>query len=127
MARGRVVATDSTDERFMRGALELAARGLGETNPNPLVGCVVVRGGRVVGDGSHARAGGPHAEVMALAAAGKRARGSTLYVNLEPCAHHGRTPPCAPLVVGFGATWRRPGPSDETGPGSGTPIGGTRR
>jgi diaminohydroxyphosphoribosylaminopyrimidine deaminase/5-amino-6-(5-phosphoribosylamino)uracil reductase len=82
----------------MRRALALARRGLGETNPNPLVGCVVVRGGRVVGEGFHARAGGPHAEVVALGRAGSRARGATLYVNLEPCAHHGRTPPCAPLV-----------------------------
>lgn len=82
----------------MRRALELAARGLGETNPNPVVGCLVVRDGRVVGEGFHARAGGPHAEVVALRAAGERARGATLYVTLEPCAHHGRTPPCAPLV-----------------------------
>jgi diaminohydroxyphosphoribosylaminopyrimidine deaminase/5-amino-6-(5-phosphoribosylamino)uracil reductase len=86
------------DERLMRRALALAARGLGETNPNPAVGCVVARGGRVVGEGFHARAGGPHAEVVALGEAGARARGATLYVTLEPCAHHGRTPPCAPLV-----------------------------
>lgn len=82
----------------MRQALNLAERGLGETNPNPLVGAVVVREGRVVAEGFHARAGGPHAEVIALQRAGARARGATLYVNLEPCAHHGRTPPCAPLV-----------------------------
>lgn len=86
------------DEGFMRRALELAARGLGETNPNPVVGCLVVRDGRVVGEGFHARAGGPHAEVVALRAAGEHARGATLYVTLEPCAHHGLTPPCAPLV-----------------------------
>jgi diaminohydroxyphosphoribosylaminopyrimidine deaminase/5-amino-6-(5-phosphoribosylamino)uracil reductase len=83
---------------MMGRALALAARGLGETNPNPAVGCVVARGRRVVGEGFHARAGGAHAEVVALAEAGPRARGATLYVTLEPCAHHGRTPPCAPLV-----------------------------
>ena len=86
------------DVRWMRRALALAARGLGETNPNPVVGCLVVRGGRVVGEGFHARAGGPHAEVVALERAGARARRATLYVTLEPCAHFGRTPPCAPLV-----------------------------
>jgi diaminohydroxyphosphoribosylaminopyrimidine deaminase/5-amino-6-(5-phosphoribosylamino)uracil reductase len=89
---------EGRDELFMGRALALAARGLGETNPNPAVGCVVVRGGRVVGEGFHARAGGPHAEVAALREAGSRARGATLYVTLEPCAHQGRTPPCAPLV-----------------------------
>jgi len=86
----------------MRRALELAARGTGETNPNPLVGCVVARGGRIVGEGFHRRAGGPHAEVVALRAAGARARGASLYVTLEPCSHHGRTPPCAPLVLEAG-------------------------
>jgi diaminohydroxyphosphoribosylaminopyrimidine deaminase/5-amino-6-(5-phosphoribosylamino)uracil reductase len=100
---------------MMRRALALAARGLGETNPNPAVGCVVTRGGRVVGEGFHARAGGPHAEVVALREAGSRARGATLYVTLEPCAHHGRTPPCAPLVRESGvarvvAAVRDPGP-----------------
>jgi len=86
------------DVRWMRRALALAARGLGETNPNPVVGCVVAKGGRAVGEGFHARAGGPHAEVVALERAGVTARGATLYVTLEPCAHFGRTPPCAPLV-----------------------------
>ena len=86
----------------MRRALALAARGLGETNPNPAVGCVLVRGGRVVGEGYHRRAGEPHAEVVALRQAGARARGATAYVNLEPCAHQGRTPPCAPALVGAG-------------------------
>ena len=86
----------------MRQALELAARGLGETNPNPAVGCLLVRDGRVVGQGFHARAGEPHAEVLALRQAGQRARGATLYANLEPCAHLGRTGPCAPLVAEAG-------------------------
>ena len=86
------------DARMMRRALTLAVRGLGETSPNPAVGCVVTRGGRVVGEGWHRRAGSPHAEVEALRRAGARARGATLYVTLEPCAHEGRTPPCAPLV-----------------------------
>ncbi len=86
----------------MRRALLLAARGLGETNPNPVVGCVIVKDGRVVGEGYHARAGGPHAEVLALKRAGTAAKGATMYVTLEPCAHAGRTPPCAPLVAGSG-------------------------
>jgi diaminohydroxyphosphoribosylaminopyrimidine deaminase / 5-amino-6-(5-phosphoribosylamino)uracil reductase len=91
-------ADPAVDASMMRRALALAARGLGETSPNPAVGCVVARGPRVVGEGFHARAGGPHAEVVALRKAGPRARGATLYVTLEPCAHFGRTPPCAPLV-----------------------------
>lgn len=90
------------DARFLKRALALAARGRGETNPNPMVGCVVVKAGRIVGEGFHARAGGPHAEVVALAAAGPRARGATLYVTLEPCAHRGRTGPCATAVIAAG-------------------------
>jgi diaminohydroxyphosphoribosylaminopyrimidine deaminase/5-amino-6-(5-phosphoribosylamino)uracil reductase len=91
-----------TDEVFMRRALALAARARGLTSPNPMVGAVVVRDGEVVGEGFHARAGRPHAEAEALQAAGPRARGATLYVTLEPCNHHGRTPPCAPLVEAAG-------------------------
>ncbi len=106
----------AADEKWMARALALAARGAGETNPNPLVGCVVVKGGRRVGEGHHAWAGGPHAEVVALARAGERARGATLYVNLEPCSHFGRTPPCAPLVRDAGVrrvvvAMRDPNPS----------------
>jgi diaminohydroxyphosphoribosylaminopyrimidine deaminase / 5-amino-6-(5-phosphoribosylamino)uracil reductase len=85
-------------------ALELAERGRGTTHPNPVVGAVVVRAGEVVGQGWHERKGEPHAEVNALAAAGERARGSTLYVTLEPCAAWGSTPPCAQAVVDAGVT-----------------------
>src|SRR5512141_375189 len=88
---------------MMRRALALAARGLGETNPNPAVGCVVARGERVVGEGWHHRAGGAHAEVLALRQAGRLARGATVYLTLEPCAHFGRPPPCAPLLRDSGA------------------------
>ena len=83
-------------------AVELAERGRGSTYPNPLVGAVVVSGGEVVGEGWHARRGGPHAEVNALRAAGDRARGATLYVTLEPCTHHGTTPPCTDAIVAAG-------------------------
>ena len=83
-------------------ALGLAARGEGQTAPNPMVGAVLVRGGRVVGRGYHTRAGAPHAEAVALAQAGPRARGATLYVNLEPCCHFGRTPPCVDAILGAG-------------------------
>ena len=83
-------------------ALELAERGRGTTHPNPVVGAVVVREGEVVGEGWHERKGGPHAEVVALEAAGERARGATLYVTMEPCAHHGTTPPCTEAIVAAG-------------------------
>jgi diaminohydroxyphosphoribosylaminopyrimidine deaminase/5-amino-6-(5-phosphoribosylamino)uracil reductase len=87
---------------YLERALELAERGRGTTRPNPVVGAVVVRDGAIVGEGWHERAGEPHAEVVALAAAGELAGGSTLYVTLEPCAHHGRTPPCADAVIEAG-------------------------
>jgi diaminohydroxyphosphoribosylaminopyrimidine deaminase/5-amino-6-(5-phosphoribosylamino)uracil reductase len=97
------VTEADTAERLMRRALELAERGRGLTSPNPMVGAVVATPeGEVVGEGFHARAGGPHAEVEALRAAGARARGATLYVTLEPCSHHGRTPPCAAAVIEAG-------------------------
>jgi diaminohydroxyphosphoribosylaminopyrimidine deaminase/5-amino-6-(5-phosphoribosylamino)uracil reductase len=103
---------------FLERALELAERGRGTTAPNPIVGAVVVRGGEVVGEGWHERAGGPHAEVVALAAAGEKARDATLYVSLEPCAHEGRTPPCADAVVAAGvrrvvAAARDPNPQTD--------------
>ena len=84
----------SIEEKHMRRALELAERGLGETFPNPLVGAVVVEKDQVIGEGYHRGPGHPHAEVEAIRAAGDRARGATLYLNLEPCCHYGRTPPC---------------------------------
>jgi diaminohydroxyphosphoribosylaminopyrimidine deaminase/5-amino-6-(5-phosphoribosylamino)uracil reductase len=90
------------DARHMARALRLATRGLNTTDPNPRVGCVVALGDEVVGEGFHERAGGPHAEAVALAAAGGRARGATAYVTLEPCSHHGRTPPCADALVAAG-------------------------
>jgi len=89
------------DEHLQR-ALELAEGGRGTTHPNPVVGAIVVQDGRVVGEGWHAGAGAPHAEVIALEAADGHARGSTLYVTMEPCAHHGRTPPCVDAVLAAG-------------------------
>ncbi|WNW12051.1 bifunctional diaminohydroxyphosphoribosylaminopyrimidine deaminase/5-amino-6-(5-phosphoribosylamino)uracil reductase RibD [Pseudomonas sp. DTU_2021_1001937_2_SI_NGA_ILE_001] len=90
------------DAHYMARALELARQGLYSTHPNPRVGCVIVRDGQVVGEGWHVRAGEPHAEVHALRQAGERARGATAYVTLEPCSHHGRTPPCAEALVAAG-------------------------
>jgi len=93
----------SDDARWMRRALEQARRGLGRTTPNPIVGaCIVTDDGVVVGDGSHERAGEPHAEVHALVEAGERARGATLYCTLEPCAHTGRTGPCTERIIAAG-------------------------
>jgi diaminohydroxyphosphoribosylaminopyrimidine deaminase/5-amino-6-(5-phosphoribosylamino)uracil reductase len=86
----------------MGRALELAARGRYTTDPNPRVGCVLVRGEEVVGEGWHVRAGGPHAEINALRAAGERAAGATAYVTLEPCCHYGRTPPCTEALIAAG-------------------------
>ena len=95
-------AAREADVRWMRRALALARRGWGQTAPNPMVGAVVVRDGEVVGEGYHARYGEEHAERVALAAAGERARGATLYLTLEPCNHAGKQPPCAPMVAAAG-------------------------
>lgn len=90
------------DHAFMRRALELAAKGEGRVEPNPMVGCVIVRRGKVVGEGWHKKFGGPHAEVNALRMAGNAARGATAYVTLEPCSHFGKTPPCADALIRAG-------------------------
>ena len=90
------------DERYMEEAFALAERGRGGTHPNPLVGAVLVQGGEVVGRGWHLAPGQAHAEALALAEAGERARGATLYCTLEPCSHHGKTPPCADALVAAG-------------------------
>ena len=89
----------ASDEHYMARALELARCARGRTSPNPMVGCVIVRDGQVLGEGFHARAGEPHAEVNAIAAAGGDIAGATVYVSLEPCAHQGKTPPCADVLV----------------------------
>ena len=87
------------DEHWMRRVLRLAEKGRGRTSPNPMVGAILVKDSKVVGEGYHAQAGEAHAEIVALERAREEARGSTLYLNLEPCAHYGKTPPCAPRVV----------------------------
>lgn len=90
------------DERWMKRALRLAEKGRGRTSPNPMVGAVLVKEGRGVGEGFHAKAGEPHAEIVALRKAGDEAEGATLYLNLEPCSHYGKTPPCAPALIEAG-------------------------
>jgi len=91
-----------TDEYYMRMALKLALKAKGKTSPNPLVGALVVKAGKIIGKGFHARAGLAHAEIAALDEAGRNAKGATLYVTLEPCAHTGRTPPCVDRVIQSG-------------------------
>jgi diaminohydroxyphosphoribosylaminopyrimidine deaminase/5-amino-6-(5-phosphoribosylamino)uracil reductase len=98
------MAFSGTDHLHMAHALRLAERGLYTTQPNPRVGCVIAHGDEVISTGFHQRAGEPHAEVYALREAGVRARGATAYVTLEPCAHHGRTPPCADALVAAGVS-----------------------
>ena len=95
-------AIRSQDQQFMDEALKLAKRAIGWTNPNPMVGTVIVKDGKVISRGYHHKAGSPHAEIEALRAAGANAAGATLYVNLEPCAHHGRTPPCTDTIIASG-------------------------
>ena len=97
-------AFSAADHAYMARALQLAAHGLFTTTPNPRVGCVIVRDGTVVGEGWHQRAGTPHAEIHALKAAGNAAHGATVYVTLEPCSHHGRTPPCAEALIDAGVS-----------------------
>jgi diaminohydroxyphosphoribosylaminopyrimidine deaminase/5-amino-6-(5-phosphoribosylamino)uracil reductase len=104
------------DREFMAEALRLAEKGLFSATPNPRVGCVIVRDGQVVGSGWHEKTGGPHAEIGALRAAGEHARGATAYVSLEPCSHHGRTPPCVDALIQAGiarvvAAMQDPNPS----------------
>lgn len=92
----------TSDTRYMRRALTLARKGVGRTAPNPAVGCVIVRDGRVVGEGWHRKAGTPHAEIHALQQAGRAAAGADVYVTLEPCSHYGKTPPCSEALVAAG-------------------------
>src|SRR5687767_173375 len=90
------------DRRWMQRALELASQGRGFVEPNPMVGCVIVRDNQLVAEGWHQRFGGPHAEVEALSIAGNSARQATMYVTLEPCCHHGKTPPCVDAIIAAG-------------------------
>jgi diaminohydroxyphosphoribosylaminopyrimidine deaminase/5-amino-6-(5-phosphoribosylamino)uracil reductase len=99
-----VVDFAAADNAFMARALRLAERGIYTAHPNPMVGCVLVRDGEVVGEGWHRRAGEAHAEINALGAAGERASGATAYLTLEPCSHHGKTPPCAPALIEAGVS-----------------------
>ena len=96
------MADSEFDVWHMARALELAKRGLGRVEPNPMVGATIVRDGEVVGEGWHRQFGGPHAEIEALKIAGSRAKGATLYVTLEPCSHHGKTPPCTKAILASG-------------------------
>ena len=93
---------ENINEKYMRMAIELAKRGAGAVNPNPMVGAVVVKNEKVIGEGYHKFFGGPHAEVYALEDAGKEAEGATIYVTLEPCSHYGKTPPCAKKIIDMG-------------------------
>src|SRR3954466_14632966 len=120
-------AVTATDQAFLARAIELAARGIGRTTPNPNVGAVVTRDGDVVGEGWHEVFGGPHAEVNALRAAGEAARGATLYVSLEPCCHEGKTPPCTEAIVAAGIARVVVGSDDPSEKASGRGLGILRR
>ncbi len=115
--------TASLEHPHLRRAARLALRGLGAVHPNPLVGCVIVRDGEVVGEGFHAESGGPHAEVVALAEADGEAEGAECFVTLEPCAHHGRTPPCTDALIAAGVARVTIGMPD---PNPGVTGGGAR-
>jgi len=91
-----------TDEKYLKRTIALARKGTGNVNPNPMVGCVIVKDGKIVGEGYHACFGKEHAEIVALRKAGEKARDATLYVNLEPCCHHGKTPPCTDAIIKAG-------------------------
>ncbi|AKJ02524.1 bifunctional diaminohydroxyphosphoribosylaminopyrimidine deaminase/5-amino-6-(5-phosphoribosylamino)uracil reductase RibD [Archangium gephyra] len=114
-------------EFFMRLALEEAAKGLGRTSPNPVVGAVLVKGGRIIARGYHRRAGTAHAEVVALEAAGAKARGADLYTTLEPCDHYGRTPPCSQAVLDAGVRRVFVGSSDPNPKVNGKGVARLRR
>src|SRR3954449_140070 len=119
-----MAASTETDRVHLARAIELAERGRGRVSPNPLVGAVVVKGGEVVGEGWHAMVGGPHAEVAAIAAAGDTdVHGATMYVSLEPCCHHGRTPPCTDAIASAGISRVVVGSDDPTEKASGRGLG----
>ncbi len=115
------------EEVWMQRALLLAAYGKGRVEPNPMVGCVLVRDGRVVGEGGHAQYGGPHAEVEALRQAGRSARGATAYVTLEPCCHYGKTPPCTDALIAAGVRRVVVAMRDKLPPVSGRGVGILRK
>src|SRR3712207_880741 len=112
-----------TDRAHMTRAIELAQRGLGRVSPNPVVGAVIVRDGEVLGEGWHSEFGGPHAEVNAIDAAGGSAEGATMYVTLEPCCHHGKTPPCTDAIVAADISRVVVGSDDPTEKASGRGLG----
>src|SRR4051794_18747276 len=116
-------AVNATDAPLLERAIELAQRGVGQVTPNPNVGAVVARDGEVLGEGWHQDFGGPHAEVNALRAAGDAARGATLYVSLEPCCHHGKTPPCTDAIVEAGIARVVVASDDPTEKASGRGLG----